>query len=667
MNGSSSRSLTVVNADSKKKSVQKARKASVSHVKKPAKKSVAKPKVATKTKPKTARAKKAVATKNKVKVVTKKTKATPKKAAKKASDSFTFSPLNTQKTIGGLKREPLGHLLIEQKLVEAGFRGGVSSDKLILDAYSTDESIFSIRPQIVLRPRNKQDVEIAASVIAKETKQFPSLSLTPRAAGTGLSGGSLTDSIVIDVSAHMHGMDEPITKKGETSVTCEPGALWSSVEKKLAEHNVYLPSAPASKDICSIGGSVANNAAGPDSLKYGHTADWVQSMTVVLHDGKTYTIEPLSYKQYKKLTQGKDAYAEIARRVFHLLEKNEKTINAAEPKTQKNTAGYALWDVLSCTVSQFKDGKGTFDLTRLISGSQGTIGILTSITLKTIPITEDTTLIVLPIFDLDCAGKAILQALKYDPVNIEIFDGLSFDLALKNPEFFKERMRGLSYYKVMLSLYTTYHVRYRRTIPEFTILITLTDEEVRKQSRREIAVALQSSGCNIVRFIKSREEREMWWQVRRSSYTLSKMQDSTKRPAAFLEDMTVPPQNLFGFFADIKKLFKKYDIKAAMHGHGGNGHFHFYPLLDFSSKETPALIEKMSEEFFATAIKYDGSICGEHNDGIIRTPHLNKMFDKKTRDLFKEVENIFDPQDIFNPGKKVNPRFDIKDSLRKTN
>ena len=131
--------------------------------------------------------------------------------------------------------------------------------------------------------------------------------------------------------------------------------------------------------------------------------------------------------------------------------------------------------------------------------------------------------------------------------------------------------------------------------------------------------------------------------------------------------MTVPPQNLFRFFSDIQKLLKKYNVKATVHGHGGNGHFHFYPLLDFTNKTTPALIMKMAEEFFDVAIKHNGSLCGEHNDGIIRTPHLSKMFSKRSLELFEKIENIFDPDDIFNPGKKVRPRFDIKDSIRNTN
>lgn len=565
-----------------------------------------------------------------------------------------------------IRRHPLGHLLLEIKLREAGFHGGISSDKKFLEKYSTDESIFHIRPQVVLQPKHKHDVEIATKLIAAETKQFTSLSLTPRAAGTGLSGGSLTDSIVIDMCPHIHKIGEvKETKDGATIVT-EPGAFWRDVEKKLKRHNCYIPSYTSSKDICTIGGAVANNSAGPDSLRYGHCADWVDSLEVVLADGNTYDIRALTYKEFKVLIKEKHLYATLVREIFALIEKNEKTIRDSKPKHVKSNAGYALWNVIPDGVAEFKKGHGVFDFTRLLSGSQGTIGIITSITMRAIKIQQNTSLICVPIFDLQESAAVIQAAMKFNPINIELFDALTFDLALKNPDFFKARLQGLEYYKVLLAMYTTYHIRYARKIPEFTILITVDEKTTNQHSADSIAKTI-SHGKARARVIKNPAEAEMLGQIRRASYTLSKFMDPNKRPAAFLEDMTVPPENLSKFFVEIKRLFKEFNVQSAIHGHGGNGHFHFYPLLDFTNKTTPLLVMKMAEKFFDVAIKYRGSICGEHNDGIMRTPFLYKMFSKPMLALFKATEHLCDPDDIFNPGKKVNPRFDIKESMRHTN
>jgi FAD/FMN-containing dehydrogenase len=260
----------------------------------------------------------------------------------------------------------------------------------------------------------------------------------------------------------------------------------------------------------------------------------------------------------------------------------------------------------------------------------------------------------------------INKALEFNPINIELFDGLTFDLALKNPQFFKDRLGMLTYYKVMLSMYTTYHVRYARRIPEFTLLVTLNRDDAKLETDRAV-LKLRASHGKQARKVTSVIEKEMFWQIRRASYTLSKFQDPEKRPAAFLEDMVVPTEKLSQFFASIKKLLKKFNVIAAVHGHGGNGHLHFYPLIDFTNKTTPALVMKMTEEFFSAAVALGGNLCGEHNDSINSTPHLSKVFSKEILEIFKHLEHTADPDDIFNPGKKVNPRFDVKSTIRHTN
>jgi len=566
-------------------------------------------------------------------------------------------------------REPLGHLMLLHHLREAGFKGEVTSAKKTLEHYATDESIFHITPQVVLKPKDEKDVEIAVLVVARETKHFPNLSLTPRAAGTGLGGGSLTDSVVIDVREHLNEIVRVSKVGGRVTFTAEPGAWWRDVEKALKRYDHYLPCYPASKHICTIGGAVANNAAGPDSLRYGHVANWVESLRVVLRDGKAYNIHPLSYKELRSLLKHKHAHAQIAEEVWNLIVDNEGLIKRSRPKTVKNTAGYALWDVINTSVAEFKKGKGTFDLTKLFCGGQGTIGIITSVTMRAEPIKHDLSLLAVPVFNLSSASRVVLEALKHNPINVEVFDALTYDAAMKNPQFFRDRVPSLLYYRVMLSMYTTFHLRWKRKLPEFVLLITLDNSELQNSSKSlaEVTNILKVKSGGTARLITNPYEREMFWQIRDGSYLLSKLLDPNKRPAAFLEDMTVPPEHMAKFFSDIKYLLKKYNVTAAVHGHGGNAHFHFYPLLDFTSRTTPALIMKMAEEFFTVAVKYGGNICGEHNDGIIRTPHLSKIFSKQTLKLFEVLEHIFDPDDIFNPGKKVHPRFDIKSSIRKTN
>lgn len=586
---------------------------------------------------------------------------------KKETARSTAAPVSRKDAVANVKRDQLGHLIVEKALYEAGFHGGIATDAETLARYSTDESIFSIRPQIALTPRSVRDVEIAVSVIAKETVRFPALSLTPRGAGTGLSGGSLTDSIVIDVTKHLTYIGELEENRDTYTITCQPGAMWRDVEKKLAASGHYIPSYPASKDICSIGGSIGNNAAGPDSLQYGHFADWIESLDITLYDGNTYTIKPLTYNEYERLSKEQNAYAQIVSRIVSLIEENEAVIQRARPKTRKNTAGYALWDVLDTSVQEWKRGVGTLDLIKLVAGSQGTLGIVTKAKIRVIKRSTDAALVVVPVFKLEQAGAVIEKALAMKPRNVEVFDDLTFDLALKYPQFFRERMSGITYYKAMFALYTTHHIRYGRKTPPFTLLVTLDRSTTTNERLAGFIAELKRMPGSLAKLVTSPHEAEMYWQLRHASFMLSKLEDRSKRPAPFLEDMVVPTEHIAKFFLGIKRLLKKFNVTAAVHGHGGDGHLHFYPLLDFTRKSTPGLIIKMADEFFALALKHEGSLCGEHNDGIIRTPYLSKMFSKNMLTLFAETERVFDPDDIFNPGKKVNPRFDIKSSIRTTN
>ncbi len=561
------------------------------------------------------------------------------------------------------QKDPMGHLYVEEMLRNAHFKGDISSNKGDLDKFSTDESIFSVRPQIVIAPKTKTDLEIATKVIDVHTDTFPTLSLTVRAAGTGLSGGSLSDSIIVDTTRYLNHIGE--YDEQNDAITVEPGAMFRDVEKKLKAHGRYLPSYPASKDMCAIGGCVGNNAAGPDSLKYGHFAEYVKAIDVVLYDGNTYTLKPLSFDAYKALIQRDNAHAKIAKAVYELIKKNEEAIRKSKPLTKKNTAGYPLWDVVTPSVKLFEAGHGVFDLTRLIAGSQGTIGVMTAITLRTEPIHNDTVLLTVPIYDLEKAGEVIVNTLQYKPTNVELYDGTSFELAKEHVNFFRDRIPGFRFYQFLLALYWTYYITYRRQVPEFTLLITI-DTTATEHSAKEIVEAVRKDTGAPISIVNNEHFKGMFWQLRRASYSLSKLQDNGKRPAAFLEDMIVPPEHISAFFSDIKQLLTKHNVTAAIHGHGGDGHLHFYPLLDFT-KDQRSKVEAMAEDFFNAACKYHGSICGEHNDGIIRTPHLSRIYPKTILKLFEQVEKTCDPKDIFNPGKKVNPRYDIKKHIRTTN
>ena len=566
------------------------------------------------------------------------------------------------------RRDPLGHLVLEQLLRERGFAGLVSTDSQLLETYSTDESVFSIAPQVVLQPRNVEDVSIASTLVSAETKRFDSLSLTPRGGGVGVSGGSLTNSVVIDMSTYLTQCGAVEHKKAdEVHITCEAGVRWSAMLDKLHAVGFDIPIEIAAKDATTVGGAVANNAAGVAvDGSYQRCSESVVTMQVVLADGAAYDVQPLTYKQFQTLSKKKHEYARILRELYTLLEKNESEIKKNHNNQAIKLTGYNLWDVLPQGSKAFKKGNGVLNPIPLLAGSQGTIGLITAITLRAVPRSDHTTLLAVPVFDLNEMAGQLETAHSLGITSVEAFDGRTFDLALQHPEFFKKIRSGMTYYRTVLAMYTTYHIRYQRVFPELVLLMRVSDSVLKNHPTYELNEKI-STKHNLARTVTNPVEEDMFWLLHRSAYALANLRDYRKRPATFLEDMRVPLKNLPRFINAANNLFKEFSVDAVIHGHAGIGHLHFYPLVDFTSKTAPALVEKLSDRFFDLAIKYEGEMCPEYNDGILRTPRLNKLFSKKALNLFTQLEHIFDPNDIFNPGKKVNPRFDVSEVLRTHN
>ena len=557
------------------------------------------------------------------------------------------------------------HQHLREKLLEAGFEGTADDSLETRDAYATDESIFYLRPELVLTPQHTADITLAVQYATSHTHPANPIHLTPRAAGTGLSGGSLNDSIILDIHKTFSTIHSEEKNSEGILYECDPGVMYRDLEQVMNKAGVYIPSRPASKNICTIGGMVANNAAGADSYRYGHTAQYVRALNIILSDGKEYHIRPLEWKEFQKELQRDDHLGVIYRYIWDLCLHHEELLINARPHSRKNSAGYALWDVVSTTVEEFMDGRGVFDLTQVLTGSQGTLGIITRIWIQAIMQEQETSLISLPLYDISQAGEIINHIAEYHPINVELFDGDTYQSARAHKDFFRDQFSATEYSSFLKALRKHYNLTLGMRVPKYFILITL-DENTSPRAPKLIT-ELRKQYRARARFVTNKTEAEMLWKIRQSSYTLSKLANPNKRPAAFLEDIAVPTEKLQDFLSAIRELFEKYDIQAYVHGHGGNGHLHFYPLMDFTQANTAQNIRAMAQEFFTLATSLGGSICGEHNDGIIRTPYLETMFSQEILAMFAQLERVCDPQDIFNPGKKVRPRFKLSDVIRHTN
>jgi len=520
--------------------------------------------------------------------------------------------------------------------------GDVSTDKKSLEQYSYDASIFEIKPEVVVFPKNSKDIQKLVKFVNEKKKTIHNLSITARAGGTDMTGGPLNESIIIVLTKYLNHIKSISSQKKIAIV--EPGVYYRDFEKRTLKKGLILPSYPASKSICTLGGMIANNAGGEKSLIYGKTNKYVKKLKVVLSDGKEYEFKKINKQELKKKMAKKNFEGEIYRKIYQLIENNFNIIKNAKPNVTKNSAGYYLWDVWD---------RKYFDLTQLFVGSQGTLGIINEAEVELVNEKKHSRLTVCFLKDIKSLNEFINIVLPFKPESLETFDDATLKLALK---FFPEISKKLD--RSLLSLLWSFRKEGLQVIlhglPKFTVLMEITEDKEDKLEERIEKLTKELNKRKISHIvITSEKESQKYWTIRRESFNLLRKKVKNMKATPFIDDFAIQPKNLPEFWPKLEKILKKYGIKATIAGHAGSGNFHIIPLMDLTKKSERDKIPIVSEKVYELVTQYKGSITAEHNDGLIRTPYLKKMYSKKIIELFEKTKKIFDPENIFNPGKKV--------------
>lgn len=528
--------------------------------------------------------------------------------------------------------------------IQALIQGEVSDDPAVLDANSRDASLFEIRPEVVVAPKHAADVGAVIRFATEQKKKGHRVAIAARSAGTDMTGGPLTDSIVLDFKPHFN----HVLETGEGWATAEPGVFYRDFEKQTMKKGYLLPCYTSSRELCALGGMIANNCAGEKTLKYGKIEDWIEELHVVFSDGNEYVVKPLTKQELdKKMAQG-DFEGNLYRQVYELIEENYDQIKAAKPNVSKNSAGYYLWNVWDRETQ-------IFNLCKLITGSQGTLGIVTRAKLKLLKPKRHARMLIVFMKDLALLGHLVNDILTFGPETCESYDDHTLKLAMRFMPEMAKQMGGAGFLKMGVSFIPeVLTVATMGGLPKLVVMAEFvgdSEKEVEEQVKAAYD-AIKHYGYP-TRMTATKDQGKKYWTVRRESFNLLRKHVKGVHTAPFIDDTVVRPELLPKYLPELNEIMSHYNLTYTVAGHIGNANFHIIPLMDLNDPKTKEIIPKLSREVYALVMKYGGSITGEHNDGLIRTPFLLDMYGHDIYNLFVKTKRIFDPHDILNPGKKV--------------
>ncbi len=534
--------------------------------------------------------------------------------------------------------------------LKEGFKGEIKTDEKTRDEYSHDASIYELVPEAVLSPINTDDLKHLVKFVSAHKHAYPSLSITPRSAGTDMSGAAIGNSLVIDMTKHFN----KIHSASHTILHTQPGVYMRDIDPALLAHDAMLGCVPASRALNTIGGMVANNSAGEQSLRYGNADKTIREVKAILGDGNEYTFKPINKKELFAKIAKKDFEGELYRKVYELIEANYDLIKNARPKTHKNSMGYNLW-------TTWDRDTGIFDMTQLMTGSQGTLGVITDIKIAAVPKAKHSGLLLAYLTNLKHLDQIIPLVASHNPATFEGFDDVTFSLGIKYFNMFRKQLGTKEWLKQQAALLGSV-AKFKGHLPNIVLMIEFEGETFQEVNDKIVAMKsdLHSHHINVRTEIEGNEEQSKpFWEIRRASLSLLRLKIAGKYASSFMDDMAVQPQYVPEFFPLIRKVIRKYKLPATVAGHFGDGNFHIIPLMDISDPKEQLKLEPAMRELIPIVLRFGGTMAGEHNDGMVRGPWLPAQFGDEMYELFKDVKEIFDPHYIFNPHKKTDASWDF--------
>lgn len=483
--------------------------------------------------------------------------------------------------------------------------------------YATDASIYEIVPAAVAFPRSAEEVKAAIGA-ARST----GLPVTPRGAGTGLAGGALGDGLILELCRYNRSISE-LNVEART-VRVQPGVVLDQLNGFLKPHGLVFGPDVATSSRATLGGMIANNSSGARAPRYGTTADHVRSLEVVLPDGTIATIG-----------RDKDALAEQRRAVEAVIQEFAEEMEAHFPRgLVKRWPAYGL--------DLFR--RSGMDLTRILSGSEGTLGAIVSAELGLVPAPARKGIGLIFFASVAEAMQATVELMELGPVAIEHIDDVLFD-----------QTRGKMQFDVARALLELDEK------PCVSILIVefYEDIEERLEKLRQRNLGLRTS------VYTDAASMEQVWNLRKAGLSLLTSRKGAAKPTAGIEDAAVLPSKLPEYVAGLQGVLARLGLQASFYGHAASGLLHVRPVVDMHDAGDIAKFRELADEVSALVKQFKGSIAAEHGVGIARTEFLEAHLGPRLMAAMARVKAVFDPDNVMNPGKIVGGgNFRIDTQLR---
>ncbi len=508
------------------------------------------------------------------------------------------------------------------KEISSKVNGKTLFDEFSRGRYSTDASVYQIKPLGVVLPKDTNDV-----LSLMEYSQKNSVPLLARGGGSSQCGQTVGESVVLDYSKHQNKILELNVE--EKYVWVQPGVVLDHLNAYLKPHGLWFPVDVSTSSRATIGGMSANNSCGSRSLYYGNMVHNVLAIEAILDDGSMFNFDQIN-KNYLATKNNQDRLYKIIDKFIDVRQQVGSEIDTNWPTTQRRVGGYNI-DLI--------DPEG-FNSSNLLVGSEGTLSLFNKIKLKLSEIPKNKILGVCYFDNFHQAMELSKEIVKLKPTCVELMDQNLLNLAKEIPMYaggIKKYIKGNPEAVLMVEFIDTEKSVYEKKIKDLEYLV------------------LNQNKKNQFSYYSDLSEQKEVFEIRKAGLNILMSMKGDRKPVAFIEDCAVSLEHLADYTARLKEIFKKYGTSGMFYAHASVGTLHVRPVLNMKSDKDIQNMRSISEEAFEMVKNYKGSHSGEHGDGIVRSEFHEMMFGKKITNAFEEIKDTFDSKNLLNPGKIVRP------------